>query len=735
MIGGTSSDGRSGLSVRIGLARNQGLISGERLFGARTLAVAGAAFVAGVGPRVYVPVGGGVNVVSLGDGPLTLKPEFGGTPLGSPFTSFSTSGFNAAEAIANAGRLDLEPASDAFGARQSLVTGTVRRSLILSARREVGAVEGFLDYLYLDNRGHATVPAGDAVLGPIGARSPYNPFEQTVVVSRSVPWDGVVRNRSFTQRLDVGLIVRLPAGWTAEGDLSRSESLVRVVNAARGASIYADLSVLVGDGVFGPDLTPFAAQDDFLAAYRAYQLKGGSFLKFRDRLDDVNLRASGPLWRLPGGPLTMTILAEARRETAPAGLSEDYDYLTGEARSLEGNRLRLSTRSAYAEWRAPLTSPDAPAPFRGLELQVALRADDYRMTAPQSNEGVSRTTFLTDVIAKHLVVARTVGVKTFVRDGVMLRGSYSEGHLPPRSDQLQPRVISWNSPLGLQGDPKRGGQIIGTDKPFLFVTEGSPDLLPELARTFSMGVVVQPPDLTGLRLSLDYLRTEKHREITGFASGDIDYFLRHEARYPGRVVRAPLTDADRAKGYAAGAIIRIDTSDLNVGRSVAETVSASAEYAWSVGGGEAAAYLRAVWQPSYRRRADPEAGWTETVGYGDGPLRVRAFAGGQWSRGGVTAGMSAQYYASYRIEASGFDAGPIRDVTVTGQAKGRVRPQVYFDAFSRWSVGGSGRTQIQLLARNLLDGKPPLALAAAMGYSPYGDARGRSFEISLARRF
>ncbi len=49
-----------------------------------------------------------------------------------------------------------------------------------------------------------------------------------------------------------------------------------------------------------------------------------------------------------------------------------------------------------------------------------------------------------DIVSEHVVLARTLGVKTFVADGVMLRASYSEGHLPPRSDQVQPTVLSVN---------------------------------------------------------------------------------------------------------------------------------------------------------------------------------------------------------------------------------------------------------------------------------------------------
>lgn len=731
-IGRTSEDGRSGLSVRASFAKNEGLEVGERVFGVRALQQIGADFTSGRVSKLYVPVGGAVNVVSA-IGPLTLKPAYGGGALGSAFTSFSTNGFTATEAIANAGKLNLNLAPDAFGETQSLLTATRRQSLIVSARHEAGNFEGFFDYLLLDNRGRATIPAGDAVL-PVAATSPINPFAQQVYVSRSVPWDGSVRNRSFTQRLNVGLIARLEKGWMVEGDVSRSRSLVQVNDETRGATFDAMTSILSGGGRIGPDLSPFASQEDFVRTYGFYRLPGGDFLELRDRLLSANLRASGPLWRLPGGPMTMTLTAEAFREEAPGGLSSSHDRQTKQQVVVEGNRLALATRSVYGEWRLPLGPVDGPSPFNGLELQVALRVDDYRVSAPQANEGPGQGPVMTTVTSRNLVVARTLGLKTFVADGVMLRASYGEGHLPPRSDQIQPRVIFFDRGLILSPDPRRAGERIGAGG-FQLIAIGSPELGPEMARTFSLGMVIEPRWLEGARLSIDYLWTEKRQEIVDPSSGGTGYFLARESLYPSRIVRAPLTDADRARGYDAGIITRIDITPLNIGRSIAETVDVSAEYERDLAGGRAGVYLRGSWQPSYRRRDDPEQGWTETAGYSDGPLRLRAFAGAQWSINDFSIGINGQFYGGYKLAASGFAAPAVNPTPGIAKQDGHIGAQAYFDAFSNWSIGPDGRTQFQLLVRNLLDRQPPSAVNAAAGYSTYGDARGRSFELSLRRRF
>lgn len=729
-IGRTSRDGRSGVSVRIGLAKDGGLDVGERSFGERALLANGADFAAGKIIAPYVPLGAAVNVTSSG-GALTLKPAYGGRALGSAYTNFALSGFTAAEAIANAGKLNLELPADAFGETQSLTTRTLRRSLIVSARQEVGILEGFFDYLFLDNRGRALAPAGYAILS-LSASSAYNPFEQSVYVSRSVPWDGLIRNRSASQRATAGLIARLPQGWMVEGDLGLSRSRVKVTNDARGAIINATLAT-GRDGFVGPGLSPFASQDEFLAAYRAYQVANGAFLNQGDTLADLNLRASGPLWRLPGGPLTMTVIAEAARERTSGGESFAFDAISQAPLTVRGARLRLTTRSASAEWRAPLGAPDAPWLLRGLELQAAVRGDAYRMTAPQTHrsllgDGAPPVTLQAE--SEHTVLAKTLGLKTFAADGVMLRASYSEGHLPPRSDQAQSLVLSVRS--WPRTDPRRGGEILGAAGPLTIIQNGSPKLDPERARTYSLGVVVEPRWLAGARLSVDYLRTAKRHEITTFAAGDVAYFLAREASYTTRVVRAPLTDADRANGYTAGAVTLIDTSALNSGRSVVETLDVSAEYRRAVGQGSVSGYLRGVWQPSYRRIADPEKPWIETAGYSDGPLRFRALAGGQWTNDALSLGLNAQYYGRYRVAASGFTAAPV-NLAIAQPHGSRIASQVYVDAFVGWLFGG--HTQVQAIVHNLLDATPPLALAAPTGYSTYGDARERSFQISLTRRF
>jgi iron complex outermembrane receptor protein len=726
-LGGVSTDGRGELSLDVGLGRSQGLRVGQRPYGQAARTMAGAT----MSSILDIPVGAGVNVVSL-TGPLTLKPSYGGAALGSTMTHFSATGFSAAQAVANAGSFDTQLADNAYGKGESLVTGVRTRSLILSGRREFGRAEAFFDYLYLDNQGRAASQGGLAVLGPIGSFSAINPFEQVVYVARPVDWDGTVRNRLLTKRANAGLILRLGRGWTSEFDYSHGLSTLRVQDTATGAQNAALFSLLVG----GVSPSPFASQSEFMAAFEGYRLPGGYLLKLRDRLSDVNLRASGPLARLPGGDLTMTVLAEARVERAPGGAQWGYSTVTGLPQVQEGNWLDEKTRSLYAEWRAPIASLDARGPWRGLELQVSLRADRYSLTAPLSDEDNVNPAHLETVTVAHTILGKTVGLRARPWDGLMLRGSYADGYLPPTSDQVQSRIFHWTGG-GLSGtsDPRRGGVTVGADGPLDIVLAGSAEMRAERARTVSFGVVLTPVDAPGLRVSLDYLRTDKSQEITDFASSNVQYFVDRESQYPGRVQRATLTAEDLANGDMAGAIIRVDTSALNVGRSIAESIDLDADYRRDLAGGVAGLRLAYVWQPSYRRRTDPEGAWLEYAGFHDGPVRHRAVASAEWSKGRLAVGVDTQYVGSYSVQIADPVSASDNPARIAEQDGDRVRSQAYVDLRLSYRLGPAQATQLRLAASNIFDARAPLDVAAAMGYSPYGDPRGRRLDLTVSRRF
>jgi len=732
-LGVSSADGRSSLSLTLGLSRAEGLRFGDRDYveRGRTLRLG-----QGVQSVLDIPVGSDVNVYGFG-APLVLDAARGGQALGSTKTHFSAQGFTTAEVLANAGTLDLGLSGDAFGRRQSLLTDTQTASFILSGRHQFGAVEAFFDYLHVDDQGRAIAPAGEAMIGPIAGSSDNNPFEQTVVVVFPLGWEGPVLNRTLTRRGTAGLIARLSAGWMASADYSLSLSTLRLEDDRRQPNIYAgivaalDMPLLYGT----PAISPFWSGADFLKAYGSYRQPGGYLIKQQDRLQDFNLRASGPLLRLPGGPLTMTVLAEARTERAPLGARLGYSYLPDAFAHTLTPGLEQTNGSLYAEWRAPLVSAQAKGPWRGLEAQLSVRTDRYRLRVPQYLDEAIAELGVGVLKASDTVIATTLGFRSFLRPDLMLRASYADGFLPPTAEQINYRVINWSGRYFWAQDPKRGGADLGVDGNFDLIAGGSERLKAEKARTLAAGLVFTPQATPGLRLSIDYLRTDKSREVTTYASNDPGYFVAREALYPDRITRLPLTDADRALGYTGGVITKVDASALNVGRSVIESVDVSLDYRHELGGDAALRiYLRYTWQPSYRRRDDPAGAWYETAGYRDGPLAHRGNLGVEWTKGDLTLELNGQYYGRSKVARSGFAHLDSADL-IAKQQSDTLPAQVYTDAMVNYVFGADGRTRLQLAVRDLLDARAPIDANSELGYSTYGDPRGRRFELTLARRF
>ena len=96
-------------------------------------------------------------------------------------------------------------------------------------------------------------------------------------------------------------------------------------------------------------------------------------------------------------------------------------------------------------------------------------------------------------------------------EDVTFRGSYTTGYLPPTLDQL----TKLEGVLGVDArDPLRGGEPIGIPGPFGNEIQGfyggNPDVKPETSKTWSVGVILTPRFLSGLRFSADWTRITKN---------------------------------------------------------------------------------------------------------------------------------------------------------------------------------------------------------------------------------
>ncbi len=755
-IGFTPDDGRTEVMIAFGRAWGSGLSVGDRDFTARARAQRAAKDPAA--SIAETAVSGSVNIFSLSGAPLSLDPAYGGTSLGAAST-FAPASYGGASTdggallLANAGQHDIGLSPDASGVTQGLLTQPTVSSLIGSVRHAFGAsIEAYADLLVLRNEGQATIPEAQQQ-AVVSASAPTNPFQQDVLISYPLPgFDAVTHNRAQTLRSALGVIADLPHGWKLNADGSFGGA--KVDTSVTGKVFTADFmsALLSGQAsASGGTIDPLAGRKVFLQDLTAYTTEGRTALSQVNHFRDLSLRLAGPVVDLAGGPLEMSLLAEARRDSVPISkwTFPDIGY-PAEDQLTSG--VYTSTRSYAAELRAPLTDRYAgPAGLKGLEVQLAVRREMHREGSPQGP-------FDTVALGSSTTVY-TGGFKVFPLPSLMIRASAASGFLPPDLNMLGSYTATFTSDAdvfaqrgaaGLGGvlqpvatapkDPLRGGEPLGTVAPYAVVYGGSTRLQPEQARSLSAGAVLTPSDR--FRVSIDYTRIDKRREIATFHTGDVSYFLAHEAQYPDRVTRAPLTADDRAKGYAAGVVTAVDTTSMNIGKTVVEAVDLQGDYLIPMTSlGDFRLHAAATWQPRLTRQSNPDSEVIDYVGYADGPLAWRANGGADWTRGATTAGFNIVFYDSYRVF-NRLDAPDAVAAEVLQQGAARIPAQVYLDLFAsrrvtlRGGTGGLREIQVRFGIQNLLDHAPPLVVRSSQPtYSTYGDPRGRRFELSLVGHF
>ncbi len=730
--GFTSPSGGTRISLAYSHALDHGIEYGSRDFvvDAHTLRLT-------MHPGLYFsPVSQSLNVQTLDRNNLVLKDAYGGGELSSFFTSIPASVMGTpgqvAQLVANVGNFDQSLADDTDGAHRSLTTDTSSDGLVFTLRQTVTPrLEAFLDILAVEDRGRARGPLGDSDFIILSGDDATNPFVNGVILSFPLPtMVGDYRTTDRTGRATVGLVAALPHGWKADVDFTvgryEERSLAPVSNYPNLPSPFEDAAA-------------FAADLAKLTVAATTQRWSNNFL-------DGNIRLGGALWRLPGGPLTLTVSGEWRRESSP-GLRTDASI--PDLPVDNSAELTQTTRSAYGELRAPLISKESAFwPLRGLELQLAGRIDRFDIAAPGNVYSAAVDDIVAAIVhARPQTTAETLGLRFNPLNGVMVRASYATGYLPPRPSQVA-TVQFWEgfpeNPSDLV-DPLRG-DLIGSKTDVINSTAGSPKVKPEKAVTLSAGVVVTPPWIEGLRVSVDYTHIAKSREISNLYNGDVEWVLDNPSLYASRVTRAPLTAEDIAEGYTVGSITAIDTTYYNLAHTMVDAVDLDVSYDRITRFGAFHVYGQGSWEPNYKTwyAGEQRVQW---AGYADGPLKLKGNAGVTWVAGPWTAGADVQAFGGYKVSLVVQNNPYTNEVRVLEQGANKIRPQAYLNLFAAYRAApGPLRPALEYSLRidNVLGVDPPFfapPLVAwdgrdlGLGYSVYGDPRGRRAQVTIRAAF
>jgi outer membrane receptor protein involved in Fe transport len=676
---------------------------------------------------------------------LTFKPEYGGQELGSNLTWLPLGFSGDADALVSALREhsgEIDFGIDGNEARTDLGPKSQSSAVLANVtHRMESGWELYADAVLLRNWGENTGKTGTSQAAPFNGmvfmapESPANPFTDYITVGYPIlAFDIGERKRVESGRYTAGLEARLPWGWrgTAEASWGRLRYTSSVTDAIPLGSSY----FLFGDEAdletnpLGDWNTFEGVISDGIGLFNTLELES----RFRAQ----SLRLAGPIFDVDGGATTLTVLAERRSERVPAGwittgTITSPDSMSSEQRSDPQSSV---THSYYGELRSRPFGDDARLPLiRGLELQLAIRRDIQQVEYPRN-----------PVFPESVPIDRrfdgdayTIGAKVSPLRWLTLRGSYATGDQPPPSASLADRFdLSFDADFIVGQDPKRGGSDIGAEGEGIVRLSGNPDLDMARATSLSVGAVFMPIGDDGPRLSIDYSRIRRTGEPYLYTISEV---LAHEDHWPARVTRAPLTDADRASGFAGGRIEFIDVAHSNDGALTTDVFDLRAQWPLSLWGGRLRLYADATYFKSNIRSAT----FTPDVsleGYFDGPLERRANGGFDWSRNDLTVGANLQYFGSHRVV--GRDPLLTDESTLLQlQGSSRIPAQAYLDLYASWRITSQRFGPLESLTFdagivNVLDKSPPrehYLINWGPGISRHGDPRLRRFELGVSCHF
>jgi iron complex outermembrane recepter protein len=209
----------------------------------------------------------------------------------------------------------------------------------------------------------------------------------------------------------------------------------------------------------------------------------------RQKVAAVNI--SGDVFTLPAGPVAVAFGVEYRKEEADSTTDAKSQAGRFDLNNFKPIHGEYDTKEVYGEVIVPVIKDVAG--FHLLELNGAVRRTDYSTSGAVTTWKVGgvwepfadlrfRTTRSRDIRAPNI------------------------NELFASALQLRQAVINPNTGVSTQVN---------------VITSGNPDLDPEVADTFTAGVVYQPSWLSGLRASIDYFDIEIEGVITQLAAQQV----------------------------------------------------------------------------------------------------------------------------------------------------------------------------------------------------------------------
>lgn len=378
---------------------------------------------------------------------------------------------------------------------------------------------------------------------------------------------------------------------------------------------------------------------------------GDSLQILESKLITYDVRASGRLWHLPAGDLSMALGVGYRKETLSARADKNsvIDPVTGTSAWNQGVTLNpfdqgRNVQAAFVELKVPLTGPAQSVPFAHLmEIDAAVRheiysGNDEKPTVPK------------------------VGFRWLpFDDQFAVRATYSKSFASPTLYSLFGPSGSGSTPslVGITAY-NSAGQPIG---PFPAIqgnqqSGANPNLESSHSKNYTIGLVYSPRALKGLSVSLDYFNI-KETDLVGSLAGTVT-MIQDVERYGPASIYSPYVRLGNFSQLGGTQVtgpgqlhvnpsnVYVDQFSVNVGRQNQDGLDLTLKYDWTTSYGSFG--LSSSW--NYIREfvivaapAIAPVDYVGTNGYGTLP-KLREYTTLSWQSGPYSASVASTYIKS-----------------------------------------------------------------------------------------
>jgi len=570
------------------------------------------------------------------------------------------------------------------------VSAVLNTSIDLSSDAQLSA-----DFLY--NRWSTEVVFGTVTLfDEVPATNPYNPFGETVTVAWRPFGPPGIKGKGWTQTRDID---------STSASVQYSQSLLNDLTLGISANAFretahteVDADYLfqgLSDGLArtGPNaLNPFCIQCN--SAEQFAGVIAGSQDELTSNLMEIDARIRGSMFQVASRDIQTNLgvtWREERFQSDPDQLL--VDNLLADRGAQSKQNLDRTVTALFGEVQIPILPGDSGTDRPRVELGLAARYEDF------SDFG---ETF------DPLVSARAA-----ITDAFTVRGSWNTSFRAPSLQDITANQV--NSEVVLF-DPEVGDFVEA-----IAVTGGNPDLEPEDAEQFNIGLVYQPPQLERLFFTVDWWNLEQTNVI---AQPDPQAILLGEQ--PGTIRRGD----DIGQG---GEDLIVTAILTNIAGRELQGIDAIANYStnfaneFTVDVRAALSYLLSFEADLLDGEGFQEQAGTRSSVFGGLP-ELKLVSGLTVARGAVAGTLEVSYVDSYEDPAF----GPFPDPT-------SVDSVVYTDIFLQYEqdlAGGIAESvTLGLGVENLTDETPPFVRRSNFFDRSLHDIRGRYWFVNFKVAF